>query len=122
MSPKDPLVFKNDQYHEIKNNRFFVAEHGEIVWADLMKLARTNKIDRKDWVFIGRTRKWMQGKDVPSLYPDNWLSCPVCGERAVGSRGCLITGLIILFFPLGLLLLLIPVKYTCYSCGCRFNG
>ncbi|MDP7028616.1 MAG: hypothetical protein QF733_00155 [Phycisphaerales bacterium] len=38
-----------------------------------------------------------------------------------GGRGCLIIGLIILFFPIGLLFLLIKPTYQCRSCGYRFQ-
>ncbi len=50
-----------------------------------------------------------------------WLSCPQCHGRAIGGRGCLIIGLIILFFPVGLLFLLIKPTYRCTTCGYRFQ-
>jgi hypothetical protein len=50
-----------------------------------------------------------------------WLTCPKCHGQATGGRGCLIIGLIILFFPIGLLFLLIKPTYQCRSCGYRFQ-
>ncbi len=51
-----------------------------------------------------------------------YLSCPKCQGVAPGGRGCWIWGLIILFFPIGLLFLLIKPTYTCLSCQFRFNS
>jgi len=49
------------------------------------------------------------------------LSCPRCGGMAKGGRGCLAWGLVILFFPVGLLFLLIKPTYTCQACGFKFQ-
>lgn len=53
--------------------------------------------------------------------PENWLSCPACRGKAFGGRGCLIIGLIIITFPVGLLFLLIKPTYKCQSCGFTFK-
>jgi|LGOV01.1.fsa_nt_gb hypothetical protein len=50
-----------------------------------------------------------------------WISCPQCKGSAFGGRGCLVIGLIILTFPIGLLFLLIKPTYTCQNCGYRFK-
>jgi hypothetical protein len=51
------------------------------------------------------------------------LSCPKCGSSANGGYGCLLIGLMVLTFPIGLLLLLIRPTYTCRSkkCGHAFK-
>lgn len=51
----------------------------------------------------------------------NWISCPQCRGKAFGGRGCLIIGLIIITFPIGLLFLLIKPTYKCQSCGYTFK-
>lgn len=44
--------------------------------------------------------------------------CPRCKVAAYAEpRGCLFWGLLILLFPFGLLLLLLPRTYVCEECG-----
>ena len=50
-----------------------------------------------------------------------WVSCPQCQGQARGGRGCLIIGLIILFFPIGLLFLLLQPTFVCTQCGFKFK-
>ncbi|MBT4530032.1 MAG: DUF2367 domain-containing protein [Phycisphaerae bacterium] len=50
------------------------------------------------------------------------LSCPQCHGTATGGYGCLIIGLVILFFPIGLLFLLIKPTYRCTKCGFTFKS
>ena len=49
------------------------------------------------------------------------ISCPRCGGKAVGKRGCLTWLFVILLFPIGLILLLLKVTYRCEACGYRFK-
>ena len=50
------------------------------------------------------------------------LSCPQCHSNAYGGRGCWVWGAVILFFPIGLLFLLIHPTYTCSQCRFKFRG
>ncbi|TET38955.1 MAG: DUF2367 domain-containing protein [Planctomycetota bacterium] len=50
------------------------------------------------------------------------LSCPKCSGTAKGGRSCLIWLLVILLFPIGLALLLLPPKYRCSKCGHTFKA
>jgi len=52
----------------------------------------------------------------------SWLSCPRCQGKATGGHGCLMVGLIVCTFPIGLLFLLIRPDYRCESCGYRFKA
>jgi hypothetical protein len=51
-----------------------------------------------------------------------YLSCPQCHSNAYGGRGCWVWGAVILFFPIGLLFLLIHPTYTCSQCRFKFRG
>lgn len=51
-------------------------------------------------------------------YTYKGLGCPKCySNNTVSKRGCLIWFFAILFFPIGLLLLLIPTRNHCKDCG-----
>lgn len=50
------------------------------------------------------------------------VSCPKCKADVSGSRGWIIWTLVILFFPSGLLLLLLKPTCTCTGCGFRFKA
>ena len=48
------------------------------------------------------------------------MTCPHCGFKGTGwtkERGCLVWFLAIFFFPIGLLLLLLPGAYVCPTCN-----
>ena len=51
-----------------------------------------------------------------------WLSCPRCGDKAPGGRGCIIILLIILTFPIGLLFLLVKPTFRCRNCRYKFTA
>ncbi len=105
----------------ISKNHFLVLEQ-EIDWGDLQRLVQTNDIKPDTLIFIGRTQEWKKAEDFPSLFPSDWLSCPNCGGKAYGGRSCLLIGMVVLFFPFGLLFLLIKSMYVCSSCGFKFKG
>ena len=45
-------------------------------------------------------------------------SCPKCGRfKAESTRGCLFWVCVVMIFPIGLLLCLIPEEYRCSRCG-----
>jgi rubredoxin len=49
--------------------------------------------------------------------------CPKCGGRAwSGHVGCLLVFGVILLFPIGLLLLLLPRKWKCLECGYSYTS
>ncbi len=50
-------------------------------------------------------------------------TCPKCtGTEWTGGRGCLLWGLVILLFPLGLLLLFVQPTWKCASCGYTYRS
>ncbi len=58
----------------------------------------------------------------PSTIP-GVVACPKCGGTTwAGGRGCLLWVLVILFFPLGLLLLFIKPTWKCQSCRYSFQS
>ena len=72
-----------------------------------------------------RTNNQKSDKNTSSSYSSaqsgKWISCPQCKGRAFGGRSCLVLGLIIFTFPIGLLFLLIKPTYICRNCGYRFK-
>jgi len=50
-----------------------------------------------------------------------WVSCPKCGGKSPGGRGCLVCLLIIITFPIGLLFLLVKPTYQCKKCRFKFR-
>lgn len=49
------------------------------------------------------------------------VSCPSCGAKADGSRGCLVNCLILCTFPIGLIFLAIPCRFKCRKCKHTFK-
>jgi hypothetical protein len=50
------------------------------------------------------------------------LSCPKCSGEAEGKRGILIWIGVVLFFPIGLVLLFLKPTYTCKARGFKFKA
>lgn len=53
----------------IGKKSYYLAPYGELPWAFLKDLAKTNKITQETEIFVGRTQKWVLAKNIPSLFP-----------------------------------------------------
>ena len=64
-----------------------------------------------------------QGFQPPGGNPAITGCCPKCGQSVWKSHlGCAVFFLIVLFFPLGLLLLLVPRRWECISCHYSYTS
>lgn len=51
------------------------------------------------------------------------VTCPNCGQSEwTSDRGCIFWGLVVLFFPIGLLLMLIVPTWTCTTCRYTYRS
>ena len=70
-----------------------------------------------------QTQMQGQGFQPPGGNPAITGCCPKCGQSVWKSHlGCAVMLLIVLFFPLGLLLLLVPRRWECISCHYSYTS